>query len=165
MLYTAFQLNGPTAVRYPRGTGPGTAIDHDMQELPVGKAEVRRRGRKIALLAFGPMLQPALQAADTLDATVVNMRYVKPLDETLVFSLCQEHTLLVTIEEGCVMGGAGSAVGEALARAGVSTPLLQLGLPDRYVEHGDPALLLKECGLDAAGIVQSVTDRLGQSTA
>jgi 1-deoxy-D-xylulose-5-phosphate synthase len=162
MLYTAFQLDTPSAVRYPRGTGPGVTIQQAMTALPLGKGEIRRHGSKIALLAFGPMLQPALDAAEQLDATVVNMRYVKPLDENLVRELSRSHRLLVSIEEGCIMGGAGSAIGEVLAAAGIATPLLQLGLPDSYIEHGDPALLLAACGLNAAGIEQSVRDRLAQ---
>ena len=162
MLYTAFQLDTPSAVRYPRGTGPGVTIQQAMTALPLGKGEIRRHGSKIALLAFGPMLQPALDAAEQLDATVVNMRCVKPLDENLVRELSRSHRLLVSIEEGCIMGGAGSAIGEVLAAAGIATPLLQLGLPDSYIEHGDPALLLAACGLNAAGIEQSVRDRLAQ---
>jgi len=160
MLFTAFQLDTPTAVRYPRGTGPGVAIEHAMTAIPLGKGEIRRRGLKVALLAFGPMLQPALQAAEALNATVANMRFVKPLDSQLVEELAQSHDLLVSIEEGCIMGGAGSAISEALASAGITTPLLQLGLPDSYIEHGDPGGLLADCGLNAAGIEQSVRDRL-----
>jgi 1-deoxy-D-xylulose-5-phosphate synthase len=160
MLYTAFQLNTPTAVRYPRGTGPGIVIEQAMTAIPLGKGEIRRRGQKVALLAFGPMLQPAMQAAEALNATVVNMRFVKPLDNALVEELAHSHDLLVSIEEGCIMGGAGSAISEALASAGITTPLLQLGLPDSYIEHGDPIGLLADCGLNAAGIEQSVRNRL-----
>lgn len=160
MLYTAFQLNTPTAVRYPRGTGPGIAIEQAMTAIPLGKGEIRRRGQKVALLAFGPMLQPAMQAAEALNATVVNMRFVKPLDNALVEGLAHSHDLLVSIEEGCIMGGAGSAISEALASADITTPLLQLGLPDSYIEHGDPIGLLADCGLNAAGIEQSVRNRL-----
>lgn len=160
MLYTAFQLNTPTAVRYPRGTGPGIVIEQAMTAIPLGKGEIRRRGQKVALLAFGPMLQPAMQAAEALNATVVNMRFVKPLDNALVEGLAHSHDLLVSIEEGCIMGGAGSAISEALASAGITTPLLQLGLPDSYIEHGDPIGLLADCGLNAAGIEQSVRNRL-----
>jgi 1-deoxy-D-xylulose-5-phosphate synthase len=160
MLYTAFQLNTPTAVRYPRGTGLGIVIEQAMTAIPLGKGEIRRRGQKVALLAFGPMLQPAMQAAEALNATVVNMRFVKPLDNALVEELAHSHDLLVSIEEGCIMGGAGSAISEALASAGITTPLLQLGLPDSYIEHGDPIGLLADCGLNAAGIEQSVRNRL-----
>jgi 1-deoxy-D-xylulose-5-phosphate synthase len=135
-----------------------------MAAIPVGKGEIRRQGKKIALLAFGPMLQPALHAAEALDATVANMRFVKPLDIELVVELARSHELLVSIEEGCIMGGAGSAVGEALA-AGLTTPLLQLGLPDTYIEHGDPVGLLADCGLNAEGIEASIRHRLSQSLA
>ena len=156
MLYTAFQLNGPAAVRYPRGSGPGLAVEKEMHALPLGKGEVRRRGRQVAILAFGSMLKPALDAAEALDATVANMRYVKPLDVELAKSLAAEHALLVTVEEHQVMAGAGAAVCEALHLAGVQKRVLLLGLPDRFVEHGDPAKLLASVGLDAAGIEKSI---------
>jgi 1-deoxy-D-xylulose-5-phosphate synthase len=165
MLYTAFTLDAPAAVRYPRGNGPGVAVAAAMTALPVGRGEVRRestrrRGR-IALLAFGSMVAPAQAAGETLDATVVNMRFVKPLDAELVVRLAGEHDALVTIEEGVVMGGAGSGVAEALAAAGVTVPVLHLGLPDRFLDHGDPARILADCGLDAAGIVAAVHARFG----
>ena len=160
MLYTAYTLDGPTAVRYPRGGGTGVAIRQEMQALPLGKGEIRRQGEKIAILAFGSMVAPALAAAEELNATVANMRFVKPLDEELAANLAQSHDLVVTIEENVVMGGAGSAVVEALERRGLNVPVLQLGLPDRYVEHGDPALLLAGCGLDRDGIVRAVRARL-----
>jgi 1-deoxy-D-xylulose-5-phosphate synthase len=157
MLYTAFQMNQPTAVRYPRGTGPGVTVEQAFTALPVGKGEVRRRGQGVvAILAFGSMLTPALQAAEALDATVVNMRWVKPLDEALVLEMAASHTLLVTVEENAIMGGAGSAVTEVLHAHGVLRRVLQLGLPDRYLDHGDPALLLRDAGLDAAGIEASI---------
>jgi len=166
MLYTAFTLDTPTAVRYPRGSGPGVAIESAMTALPVGKGEVRRatsrRTHRVAILAFGSMLRPALAAADELDATVANMRFVKPLDVDLVAKLAREHDALVSIEENVVAGGAGSAVGEALAAEGIVVPLLQLGLPDRFVDHGDPAQLLADCGLDVRGIVASINARFGQ---
>ncbi len=157
MLYTAFKHDGPAAVRYPRGTGPGVAIEDAMSELPIGEGELRRSsravaGRRIAILAFGSMVPPALAAAEALDASVANMRFVKPLDVELVARLAREHDALVTIEEGVVAGGAGSACLEALAAQGIEIPVLQLGLPDRFIDHGDPALLLKDCGLDAGGI-------------
>jgi 1-deoxy-D-xylulose-5-phosphate synthase len=161
MLYTAFTLDSPTAVRYPRGSGPGVALTSEMRALPVGRAEVRREGRRVALLAFGALVQPAMAAGQELNATVVNMRFVKPLDEDLVARLAASHDLLVTLEENVVMGGAGSAVAEALAARGLETELLLLGLPDRFVEHGDPALLLADCGLTADGILKSVRNRLG----
>ena len=166
MLYTAFTLDTPSAVRYPRGSGPGVALAAAMTALPVGKAEVRRttsrRTNRIAILAFGSMVHAALGAADELDATVVNMRFVKPLDVDLVSRLALEHDALVTVEENVVAGGAGSAIGEALVAQGILIPLLQLGLPDAFVDHGDPAQLLAGCGLDAAGIVVSVNARFGQ---
>ncbi len=159
MLTTAFRLGGPAAVRYPRGTGPGVPVEAQLTAIPVGKAEMRRSGRRIAILAFGAMLQPALEAAADLDATVANMRFVKPLDEDLVFALARSHELLVTVEEHQIMGGAGSAVAEALAAHAVSVPLLHLGLPDRFIDHGDPALLLGSVGLDKAGIAAAIRAR------
>jgi 1-deoxy-D-xylulose-5-phosphate synthase len=160
MLYTAFMHNGPAAVRYPRGGGTGVAIQQEMQALPLGKGEIRREGEKVAILAFGSMLTPALAAAEELHATVANMRFVKPLDEGLILRLAQTHELLVTVEENAVMGGAGSAVLEFLESRGVPVPVLQLGLPDRFVEHGDPVKLLAACGLDRDGIVHAVQARL-----
>ncbi len=160
-LTTAYRQNHPVAVRYPRGAGVGAEIDPALAELPWGKGEVRRQGERIALLAFGPLLHPALAAAERLGATVADMKFVKPLDTALVIELARTHSAIVTLEEGCTMGGAGSAVAEALAEAGVSVPLLLLGLPDQYVEHGDPAKLLAMCGLDAAGIEQSIVKRFG----
>jgi len=167
MLYTAFQMTTPVAVRYPRGSGPGVAPQKEMHALAVGVGEIRRHGKKlallskkVALLAFGSMLTPALAAAEELDATVANMRYVKPLDEALVAELAHSHDLLVTLEENVVMGGAGSAVLESLQRAGLSVPVLQLGLPDHFVDQGDPALQIAHCGLDKGGIVKSIRARL-----
>ena len=163
MLYTAYLQDTPTAVRYPRGSGPGVAAVKAMTALPVGKGQLcrtaSRRTHRIALLAFGSMLKPALAAAAELDASVANMRFVKPLDVDLVSRLALEHHALVTIEENVVSGGAGSAVGEALAAQGIVIPLLQLGLPDTFIDHGDPAQLLMKCGLDARGIVASVKAR------
>lgn len=160
-LYTAFLQDQPTAVRYPRGSGAGAEIRKEMSALPWGKGELRRAGSRIAILAFGTLLHPALAAAEKLDATVANMRFAKPLDAALVAELARSHEALVTVEEGCTMGGAGSAVLEALAEAGLSVPVLVLGLPDRFVEHGDPAVLLARCGLDAAGIEQAIVKRFG----
>jgi 1-deoxy-D-xylulose-5-phosphate synthase len=156
MLYTAFQLGSPVAVRYPRGTGPGTQVEPQMRELPIGRGEVKRRGRGVALLAFGSMVRAALEAAEQLDATVVSMRSVKPLDEALVAEMAASHQRLVTIEENVIAGGAGDAVLECLVRKQLQIPVLQLGLPDEFVEHGDPALLLKECGLDRDGLLRSI---------
>ena len=160
MLFTAFSLNSPSAVRYPRGSGPGVAIQEKMRALPIGKGEVRREGRRIALLAFGSMLKPALDASEELNATVANMRFVKPLDNELVLKLALSHDLLVTIEENTINGGAGSAVVESLLKQNVATNILQLGLPDRFIDHGDAAAMLVECGLDASGIVAAVTRRV-----
>jgi 1-deoxy-D-xylulose-5-phosphate synthase len=156
MLFTAFSLDTPTAVRYPRGSGPGVPISAEMTALPIGRGEIRRRGQRIAILAFGSMVPPALAAADGLDATVANMRFVKPLDEALVAELAASHDLLVTVEENVLDGGAGSAVLEALVRLRLERRVLRLGLPDEFVEHGDPGLLLRQCGLDADGITRSV---------
>jgi len=162
MLSTAFHLDSPSAVRYPRGMGPGIKVDKTLQTLPLGKGEVRRQGEKVAILAFGSMLAPSLQAGEELNATVANMRFVKPLDEELVRSLAVDHELLVTVEENVVEGGAGSAVAEYLANCGVMVPLLHLGLPDRFVEQGDPAQLLRQCGLDGAGIAASITPHISE---
>ena len=156
MLATAYAHNGPSAVRYPRGTGPGVALETDMQPLTLGKAEVRREGKRVAILAFGSMLTPALAAGKSLNATVVNMRFIKPLDQELIKQLAKTHELLVTIEENTVHGGAGSAVNEALAQLRLTPLLLNLGLPDHFQEHGNVALLLAECGLDAEGIRRSI---------
>lgn len=163
MLFTAVQLNQPVAVRYPRGVGPGVEQQKDMHNLPIGIGEIRRQGSKVAILAFGSMLAPALKAGDALGATVANMRFVKPLDADLVLELAKTHDLLVTVEEGCIMGGAGSAVAECLANAGRAKNLLLLGLPDDYIEHGDHGKLLAQCGLDGAGIQAAITERLAKS--
>ncbi|WP_283745193.1 1-deoxy-D-xylulose-5-phosphate synthase [Sideroxydans sp. CL21] len=160
MLSTAFHLDAPSAVRYPRGTGPGVSVQKSLQPIAVGKGEVRRQGKKVAILAFGSMLAPALQAAEQLDATVANMRFVKPLDEELVLKLAGAHTLLVTVEENTLQGGAGSAVAECLARHGINVPVLHLGLPDEFLEQGDPAQMLSDCGLDANGIAGSIGKKL-----
>jgi 1-deoxy-D-xylulose-5-phosphate synthase len=163
MLTTAYQYKGPATVRYPRGAGTGAAIAPELTAIEIGKGEIKRQGKHIAILAFGTMLAPALQAAEDLNATVANMRFVKPLDAALVAQLAATHDLLVTVEEGCVMGGAGSAVAEALAAAGIVKPLLILGLPDKFIDHGDAQQLLAQCGLDGAGITASVRERIGQS--
>jgi 1-deoxy-D-xylulose-5-phosphate synthase len=160
MLYTAMQLNSPSAVRYPRGTGPGVAVSAEMHALPIGKGELRRTGKRVAILAFGSMLAPALSAGEQLDATVVNMRFVKPLDDELVMRLAREHELLVTVEENTVQGGAGSAVAECLLQHGVDIPVLQLGLPDRFIEQGDHAQMLAACGLDANGLILMIKNKL-----
>ena len=161
MLFTAFQLNGPSAVRYPRGAGIGAEVKKDLTALPFGKAEVKRRGKRLAMLAFGTMVAPALAAGEALDATVVNMRWVKPIDGELLAELARTHDAFVTLEEHAVMGGAGSAVLEALAQAGIVKSVLQLGLPDRFIDHGEQSQLLRMLGLDAAGIEASVRQRFG----
>jgi 1-deoxy-D-xylulose-5-phosphate synthase len=165
LLTTAFKQNHPSAVRYPRGAGVGAVVSKELKELPLGKAEVRRttsglQSKKVAILAFGTLLYPALEIANDFDATVVNMRFIKPLDVDLVCKIAKEHDLIVTLEEGAVGGGAGSACLEALSTAGIEVATLVLGLPDRFVDQGDHALLMKECGLDAAGIRKAIADRL-----
>jgi len=160
MLYTAFTIDGPSAVRYPRGAGPGAEVQQQLTALPIGRGEVRREGKRVAILAFGSMLRPALEAGVEMNATVANMRFVKPLDRDLIFRLATTHELLVTVEENVVAGGAGSAVAEALASDGIAVPILSLGLPDNFVEHGDSQQLLVDCGLDRAGIAKAVHERL-----
>jgi len=162
MLSTAYRYPGPAAVRYPRGAGVGATVQKTLDTLPLGKGEVRRQGKDVAILAFGTMLAPALGAGDKLNATVANMRFIKPLDVELVRQLAQSHDVLVTVEEGCIMGGAGAAVSEALAAAGIVRPVLHLGLPDRFIDHGDAGQLLVQCGLDAAGIAASIVERFGK---
>jgi 1-deoxy-D-xylulose-5-phosphate synthase len=161
LLSTAFEQNHPVAVRYPRGAGAGVATQSHLDALPFGKGEVRRQGAGVAILAFGTLLYPALQAAEKLGATVVNMRWAKPLDVDLLLQVAADHDALVTVEEGAIMGGAGSAVAEALAAAGVVKPVLHLGLRDEFTEHGDPAKLLALQGLDAAGIGEAISARFG----
>jgi 1-deoxy-D-xylulose-5-phosphate synthase len=156
LLTTAYHHAGPSAVRYPRGTGPGAIVESGLKALPVGKGVLRRQGGKVAILAFGSLVARALTVAEALDATVADMRFVKPLDEELVLQLADSHDYLVTLEENAIMGGAGSAVAEALAGMGIVKPILHLGLPDRFVEQGDPAVLLARCGLDAAGIEAAI---------
>ena len=159
MLCTGFLHEGPSAVRYPRGAGPGVPVEAGMEALPIGKAEERRRGSRIAFLSFGPLLHHVMEVAEELDATVFNMRFVKPLDEDTVLSLAGEHELLVTVEENAV-GGAGGAVSECLAANGVVGRLLHIGLPDRFIQHGGRGDMLTDAGLDAAGIARSVDEYL-----
>ena len=165
MLSTGYQHNGPSAVRYPRGFGPGAQPGTDFETLGIGKAEIRRRGQRVAILAFGSMVAPALVAGEALDATVVNMRFVKPLDERLILEMAEQHELIVTVEENTVAGGAGSGVNECLAAHGVTLPIHNLGLPDRFVEHGEHAALLSQCGLDAAGLERTINALLSQRSA
>ena len=160
MLFTGYQYNGPAAVRYPRGTGPGTPIDQAMTELPMGKSIALRQGTGIAILAFGPMVEAARLAANNLNATLIDMRFIKPIDEEAIIQATSNHSLLVTIEENAIMGGAGSAVNEVLAREGITLQILNLGLPDEFVEHGKPAEMLEECGLTETGIQKSIETRL-----
>lgn len=160
MLYTAQRHNGPAAVRYPRGKGPGVRVEKQMTALPIGRAEPRRRGKKIALLAFGSLVFPAQAVADNLDATLVNMRFVKPLDTDLILELVRQHDWLITLEENVLAGGAGSAVNEFLASQGISINTLNLGLPDAFIEQGSREQLLADCGLDATGIEASIRARL-----
>ncbi|MDU0809739.1 MAG: 1-deoxy-D-xylulose-5-phosphate synthase [Burkholderia sp.] len=164
MLHTALQQPNPTAVRYPRGTGIGTLTTHELTKIPIGKGEIRRRssrseGKRIAILAFGTMVTPAIEVADKLNITVANMRFVKPIDTLLIQELAETHDFIVTVEEGCIMGGAGSACIEVLMKIGVIRPVLQLGLPDRFIFHGNHAMLLSLCGLDAIGIMKSIGAR------
>jgi 1-deoxy-D-xylulose-5-phosphate synthase len=157
MLYTASTLECPALVRYPRGSGPGVPVAKEMTALPLGKAQLRREGKSgLALLAFGALVAPAAAIAEAFDATLVNMRFVKPLDEELILALAARHRALITIEENAVLGGAGSAVGELLAAEGVSLPLLQVGIPDRFIAHGSRDGCLAEAGLDAAGLRASI---------
>jgi 1-deoxy-D-xylulose-5-phosphate synthase len=159
MLTTAYHYKGPAAVRYPRGAGTGVPTEKALTSLVIGKAELKRTGKRIAILAFGSMLHPSLQAADNVDATVVNMRFIKPMDVDMIQSIAASHDALVTVEEGCTMGGAGSAVAEILASNNINKPLLILGLPDEFIDHGDPALLLANCGLNVEGIEASIRAR------
>jgi len=159
LLTTAYEQDHPVAVRYPRGAGVGAAVPASLAGLPFGKGEVRREGKGIAILAFGTLLYPALAVAERIDATVINMRWAKPLDTELLLQVAARHEALVTLEEGAVMGGAGSGVGEALQAAGIAKPLLHLGLTDRFIEHGDPVRLLSLQGLDADGIERAIRER------
>jgi 1-deoxy-D-xylulose-5-phosphate synthase len=159
MLYTGFQLNQPAAVRYPRGKGTGVEVRREeMRSLPLGEAVVRRRGRDLALLAFGSMVEVAELVARQMDATVVNMRFIKPLDEAVVVRLAAEHRWLVTLEENVVTGGAGSAVNECLAARSIQIPVYNIGLPDRFVGQGERDELLAQCGLDVEGVLRQLTD-------
>ena len=162
MLYTAFQMDSPSAVRYPRGTGIGVTPIKEMKALKIGLGEICRKGEKIAILAFGSMLKPSLEAAEELNATVANMRFVKPLDDDLILSLAANHDLLVTIEENTIMGGAGSAVLESLESKGISTSVLQLGLPDTFIDQGDPIQMLVDCGRDKVGIIKEIRNKLSK---
>jgi 1-deoxy-D-xylulose-5-phosphate synthase len=165
MLYTASTLNGPSAVRYPRGTGTGLEFKRDLEPLVVGKARVvreahGRRRPRVAILAFGAMVHVALEAAEILDAAVVDMRFVRPLDTEMILEQANETDLLVTLEDNARLGGAGSAVNEVLLAQHHTVPVLNLGLPDHFVEHGTREELLAQCGLDSAGVLRSIQKRL-----
>ena len=159
MLYTATLIDGPAAVRYPRGPGPGVTPDSAMSALAIGRAEIRRMGRSgLAILAFGTMVAASAKAAESLDATLVNMRFIKPLDRALILELAARHAHFVTAEENTIAGGAGSAVMELMASEGIDRPLLQIGLPDRFIEHGTRAENLKEAGLDPEHILATISN-------
>jgi 1-deoxy-D-xylulose-5-phosphate synthase len=169
LLSAAYDYAGPAAVRYPRGAAhaslPASGTDaHDLSPLPLGKGVVTRKGEKIAILAWGTLLHAAMSAADTLNATVANMRFVKPIDEALLKELASQHELIVTVEDGCMMGGAGSAAAEYLVSQGISVQCMHLGLPDTFIDHGDPVKLMALAGLDAAGIQASIRARLALAT-
>lgn len=159
LLTCCYQHPGPSSVRYPRGAGIGAPVDQELNTVPLGKAKLRRQGKNLAILAFGPVLHEALKAAEVLDATVVDMRFVKPMDEALLQELAQSHQAFVTVEEGCVMGGAGSAVLEFVSRDALVMPVLQLGYPDEFIDHGDQKKIAQDLGLDAAGIERSIRER------
>ncbi len=159
LLSSCYQHPGPASVRYPRGAGCGAQVHDGLDTVEIGKGVVRRQGQKIAILAFGTLLGAALQAADEFDATVVDMRFVKPLDESLLTSLAQSHDGFVTIEDAAIMGGAGSAVLEFFCKQAIERPVLQLGLPDQFVDHGEQAVILSELGLDASGLAESIRHR------
>lgn len=163
MLYTGYKLDQPAAVRYPRGTGPGVEVQEEMTELPIGKAELRRKGKGLAILAFGTMVEPCEQIADELDATVVNMRFVKPLDEMLIIELCADHDLFITVEENVIQGGAGTAVNEVIAAHGIEQKIANYGLPDTLLQHGSREDMLKEAGLDYEGILDFITSQMDES--
>ncbi|MDH5183625.1 MAG: 1-deoxy-D-xylulose-5-phosphate synthase, partial [Gammaproteobacteria bacterium] len=158
MLSTGLAHNGPSAVRYPRGSGPGVNVEKNMDTLPIAQAQLRRQGGAVALLAFGAMVIVAEEAADALNASVVNMRFIKPIDEAMILDMADKHQLLVTIEDNVIAGGAGSAVNEVLMDHDIQIPVINLGLPDEFVEHGEREQLLSLCGLDAQGIIKAVQD-------
>ena len=160
MLTTAYALEGPSAVRYPRGYGPGVPIEKALEPIPVGKAELMRSGKRVALLAFGSMVGCALEAGHETDATVVNMRFVKPIDREIIIALAREHSLLISVEENAAIGGAGSEVARVLEEIGSQSRFVRLGLPDKFIEHGDQALLLASVGLDKDGIVRTIRENL-----
>jgi 1-deoxy-D-xylulose-5-phosphate synthase len=163
MLYTGFQLDQPASVRYPRGSGPGVEIQNVMTAIPIGKAEIRREGKGIAILAFGVMLEPALEAAEELNATVVNMRFVKPIDEDMILKMAETYDLLVTFEENMVQGGAGIAVNEVLSAQGVTQAIINYGMPDRLIQHGSREDMLNDAKLTKEGLLEFIQQHLDHS--
>ena len=162
MLYTGFKLNQPAAVRYPRGTGPGVKVQKEMTQLPIGKAEIRHKGKDVAILAFGTMVQPCERIGEEINATVVNMRFVKPIDESLIINICENHRLIITVEENVIHGGAGSAVNEVVATYGIDIAIVNHGLPDRLIQHGTRDDMLRDAGLDYKGILDFVLAQISE---
>jgi len=162
MLYTGFKLNQPAAVRYPRGTGPGVTVQKEMSQLPIGKAEMRRKGKDVAILAFGTMVQPCERVGEEINATVVNMRFVKPIDESLIINICENHQQIITVEENVIQGGAGSAVNEVVAAYGIKREIANHGLPDRLIQHGTRDDMLRDAGLDYKGILDFVMTKISE---
>jgi len=163
MLYTGYQLDQPAAVRYPRGTGPAVDVEKEMTALPIGKAEVRRKGKGLAILAFGTMVEPCERIAEKLDATIVNMRFVKPIDEMLIVEICGDYDLIITVEENVIAGGAGAAVNEVIAAQGINQKIANYGLPDRLLQHGSRDDMLRDAKLDYEGILGFITDQTDES--
>ena len=162
MLYTGYQLDQPVAVRYPRGAGPGVEVVKDMQALPIGKSELRRKGKSLAILAFGTMVEPCERIAQDLDATIVNMRFVKPIDEMLIIDMCETHELIITVEENAISGGAGTAVNEVIAANRIKQKIANYGLPDRLLQHGSREDMLRDAKLDYEGILDFITGRMNE---
>ena len=162
MLYTGFKLNQPAAVRYPRGTGPGIKVQKEMTHLPIGKAEISREGKDVAILAFGTMVQPCERVGEEINATVINMRFVKPIDESLIINICENHQLIITVEENVIQGGAGSAVNEVIAAYGIEMAITNHGLPDRLIQHGTRDDMLIDAGLDYKGILDFVMAQISK---
>tara|TARA_B100000686_G_scaffold314376_1_gene360402 strand:- start:350 stop:895 length:546 start_codon:yes stop_codon:yes gene_type:complete len=162
MLYTGFKLNQPAAVRYPRGTGPGVKVQKEMTQLSIGKAEIRRKGKDIAILAFGTMVEPCERVGEEINATVINMRFVKPIDESLIINICENHQLIITVEENVIQGGAGSAVNEVIAAYGIEMAITNHGLPDRLIQHGTRDDMLIDAGLDYKGILDFVMAQISK---
>ena len=160
LLFTGYQFNGPAAIRYPRGVGTGKLINKNMESLPIGCGVIKNEGSRVAILNFGTLLPAALHVGKSNNFTVADMRFVKPIDEGLIDALCSSHELIVTIEENSIKGGAGSAVGEYLNEVGNSIPLLQLGLPDKFINHGSRDKQIADCGLNEGSIQKEIFQRL-----